>query len=63
VLLLLKSKLEIVRLGMTSLEREFLADMVLPGGSTVHHAIADALRRELASGELPNRLLGAGDNS
>lgn len=30
VLLLLKSKLEIVRIGLSSVEREFMADMVLP---------------------------------
>lgn len=60
VLLLLKSKLEIVRLGLYSLEHEFLADMVLPGGATVHGALAEALRKGLASGELAARMLGTG---
>ena len=35
-------------------------DTVLPGGATVHQVLADALRRGLAPGELPNRLLGPG---
>lgn len=61
VLLLLKSKLEIVRLGLSSVEREFMADMVLPGGATVHQALAEGLRRGLADSELPKMLLGTGE--
>jgi hypothetical protein len=52
MLLLVKSKLEIVRLGMTTVEREFLADMVLPNGGTVHEQLAHAIRHGLGTGEI-----------
>lgn len=58
VLLLLKSKLEIVRIGLSSVEREFMADMVLPGGATAYEALSEALRTGLISGE--KKLLGSG---
>jgi len=35
VVLCLKAKLELVRIGISSIEREFMADMVLPNGRTV----------------------------
>lgn len=57
VLLLLKSKLEIVRLGVVSLEHEFMADMVLPNGGTVAEQIGHAIRNGLGSGDAP-RMLG-----
>lgn len=57
VLLLLKSKLEIVRLGLVTLEHEFMADMVLPNGGTVAEQLAHAIRNGLGSGDAP-RLLG-----
>lgn len=56
MVLLLKSKLEIVRLGITTVEREFLADMVLPNGGTVHEQLAHAIRAGLGSGDRPKRL-------
>jgi hypothetical protein len=60
LLLLIKSKLEIVRLGLFSLEHEFLASMVLPNGSVVHEALGEAIRRGLGSGDGPKQL-GAGE--
>jgi hypothetical protein len=56
VLLLLKSKLEIVRIGLSSVEREFMADMVLPGGATAYEALSEALRSGLVTGE--RKMLG-----
>lgn len=52
VFLLLKSKLEIVRIGLSSVEREFMADMVLPGGATVFEALPDAIRRGFVTGDM-----------
>jgi hypothetical protein len=60
LLLMLKAKLEVVRIGLSSVEREFMADMVLPNGNTVHHELADAIRRGLGSGESAPRMLGVG---
>jgi hypothetical protein len=50
LLLLLKAKLEAVTEGATTIEREFLADMLLPNGQTVYERSAprfgDCLRNE-----------------
>ncbi len=59
VLLLLKSKLEIVRMGLYSLEHEFMADMVLPDGTLAHQAFTEAIRRGLGSSDGP-KMLGQG---
>jgi hypothetical protein len=60
MLLLLKAKLEIVRIGFSTVEHEFMADMVLPSGETVSALLAEALRRGLnGTGDLP-KLLGSG---
>jgi len=56
MLLLVKSKLETVRLGITTVEREFLADLVLPNGGTVHQQLAEAIRQGLGSGDRPKML-------
>jgi len=61
VVLLLKGKLEIVRLGISTVEREFMADLVLPNGRTLGLELAGKLA-ELAKGEAPGRLLGMGDS-
>jgi hypothetical protein len=62
VLLLLKSKLEIVRIGLTTVEKEFLADMVLPNGAAVYQVLADELRRGFGTGPKPKQL-GAGEGA
>lgn len=59
VVLMLKAKLELVRLGVSTIEREFMADMVLPGGRTVGAIVADQIEGALAGGPAP-RLLGTG---
>lgn len=56
VLLMLKAKLELVRIGISTVEREFMADLVLPNGSTVAHMLETQIADVLA-GETP-RLLG-----
>lgn len=47
VVLLLKAKIELVRLGVSTIDREFLANMVLPSGRTVSETIPDIIRRGL----------------
>ena len=52
-LLVCKAKLEIVADGESTVEREFLADVMLPDGSTVHEQIAERLITAYSSGEMP----------
>lgn len=58
LLLICKAKLEIIADGGSTLEREFLADVLLPDGRTVHQALSEQLADSYASGGMP-RLLAA----
>lgn len=58
--LLMKAKLEAVREGATTIEREFLADMLLPDGSTVGEWAGDQLKIAYQSGKMPTTLLLSG---
>jgi hypothetical protein len=49
LLLVVKAKLVAVDEGITSLEREFLADVVLPGGATVLEEVRPAIAQARAS--------------
>lgn len=49
-LLLIKAKLEMIATGETTVEREFLADMVLPNGKTVAHAAIPVLAEMYRTG-------------
>jgi NMD protein affecting ribosome stability and mRNA decay len=60
VLLLIKAKLEAVREGATTFEREFLADMVTPDGRTVYEWTQEPLRLAYESGKMPDQLLLGG---
>lgn len=57
VVLLVKSKLEIVRIGMSSIEKEFMADLVLPNGKTVQQQLA----AQILGGKTKVLMLGEGD--
>jgi len=57
LLLLIKAKLEAVREGATTIEREFLADMLMPDGSTVAEWTAAPLALAYDKGEMPTQLL------
>jgi hypothetical protein len=57
LLLLIKSKLEAVREGATTIEREFLADMLTPDGSTVSEWVKEPLRLAYQEGKMPAQLL------
>ena len=52
LLLLLKAKLEAVRLGVSSAEHEFLADLVLENGRTVHVDLPELLRLGMGARQL-----------
>jgi len=54
IALVLKAKLEAVEVGISTVEREFLSDVLLPGGKTVGQRVGPELHRALADGgELP----------
>lgn len=59
LLLLTKAKLEAVELGISTIDREFLADIALPDGRNVHQALAADLEKAYLTGTMPP-LLGAG---
>lgn len=53
LLLVCRAKLEIITDGGSTLEREFLADVLLPDGRTVHQALSGQLADSYASGAMP----------
>lgn len=61
LLLLLKAKFEIVAMGQSSLEREFLANLVLPNGSTVGDDVMPKIAKAYDSGKMPNLLPAGAD--
>ena len=56
LLLVIKAKLEAVEAGITSIEQEFLPNMVLPDNTTVGENMLPRLREIIASGHLPPML-------
>lgn len=54
VLQLVKMKLEAVELGLTTLQREFLADVRLPSGGTVEQHLAPLIAERYAQLGTPN---------
>lgn len=57
VILVVKAKLEFVAMGVSTVEREFLADLVLPSGDTMHVAFAAKIREAISSGVMPPLML------
>jgi hypothetical protein len=53
VLLVCKAKLELVELGLSSVEREFLADIALPNGQTVGEFLRPQLQEAYGTGHMP----------
>lgn len=60
LLLVCRAKLEIIADGDSTLEREFLADVLLPDGRTVHEALEPQLAKSYADGQMPPLLPAAG---
>lgn len=58
LLLVIKAKLEACTVGISTVEREFLADVVLPGGGTVGEWVRPQLPGIYASGGAPKLLPG-----
>ena len=59
LLLIIRAKLEAVESGITTLESEFLANLVLPDGGTVGDWMAPQIDEAYATGRMPP-MLGAG---
>ncbi len=58
VLLLVRAKLELVELGISTIEREFLADIALPDGQTVGEVLRPRLEEAYMTGRMPPMLPG-----
>lgn len=59
--LIVKAKLEAVESGVATIEQEFLAYTVIPGGQTVAEAIQPRLQAWIDEGKVPQLLLAAGE--
>jgi hypothetical protein len=59
MILIVKAKLEHIALGMSDVQREFLADITLPDGRSVAELLKPAIDRAYLDGKMPP-LLGAG---
>lgn len=59
LVLLTKAKLEAIALGVSTAEREFLADIYLPNGRTLHEELGAQLEQAYRDGGMPP-LLGMG---
>jgi hypothetical protein len=60
LLLVVKAKLEIIADGGSTFEREFLADILLPDGQTVHELLEAKLETSYRTGGMPKLMLGPG---
>ena len=56
VLMLVRAKLEAIALGLTTVEREFLADISLPDGRRVGAVLAPLLAEAYKTGQMPAML-------
>jgi len=60
LILVTKGKLELVAEGLSTIEREFLADILLPDGRRVGDALAPGLAEAYETGNMPPLLPGIG---
>lgn len=58
LVLVIKAKLEAVEAGISTIEREFLTDIVLPGGQTVGGWLIPQIEAVYESGRMPALLPG-----
>lgn len=56
LVLVTKAKLELVAEGLSTIQREFLADLVLPDGSTVGKALEAPIAKAYQTGSMPRLL-------
>lgn len=59
--LVIKAKLEAVEAGISTVEKEFLANVALPNGSTVGDWVGPQLAQVYARGTMPALMPGASD--
>lgn len=59
IILIVKAKLEYIASGASTVEREFLADILAPDGQTVHQLLKTSVAQMFKTGKLPP-LLGGG---
>jgi hypothetical protein len=58
----IKAKLAMVDDGISTVEREFLADVMLPTGQTIGDTLAPEIRAVVESGQLPPLIPGKPEN-
>lgn len=63
VLLIVKAKFEAIDAGVSTFEREFLADTVMADGQTIGEWVAPQLESMYATGRMPLLLPGLGESS
>ena len=56
LLLIIRAKLEAVESGITTLESEFLANILLPGGGTIGEWLAPQIDEAYGTGRMPQML-------
>ncbi len=60
LLLLIKAKLEAIENGISTMDHEFMADIMLPNGQTVGEYVMPQIRQAYITGNMPPLLLLAG---
>jgi hypothetical protein len=58
-LLIIKAKLEMIESGESSVEEEFMADLILPDGSTMRETFVPKIEEAYATGKMPSMTLPA----
>lgn len=56
LVLIVKAKLEVVAMGQSSVEEEFLANLVLPSGDTVGSDVLPKIKQAYETGVMPHLL-------
>ena len=59
LVLIVKAKLEAIEAGISTLEREFLADIIMPNNQTVGQWLAPQIEQVYLTGKMPPLLPGA----
>ena len=61
--LVIKAKLEVVQSGITTLESEFMAHIVMPDGRTVAEHVTPVIRESYDRGRVSGQLLAIGGST
>jgi hypothetical protein len=56
LLLVIKAKLEAIEAGITTLDDEFMSNIVLPGGATIGEYVRPKIQEAIESGQVPELL-------